>query len=289
MARLNLGWLKPPKVPADGVMSLGDHLREFRYRVVISALAILLGMVVCAFFNREILGFMLIPWNEAQAIIKGKHENLDVQIVLQNVTSPLVLVLRVVAMGGLVLTSPFWLYQVWAYLRPALLRAEKKYALAFIGAAVPLFLFGCALGFVVLPQGISLLLSFTPDQLHVVNQIHVDDFLVLVMQLMLIFGLGFLLPLVVVALNLVGLLSGATLKKSRKGVVFGCFVFAGALTPGGDPFSMLALSLPMMILFLVAEMICHANDKRRAKRLAAAEAAEAAETAARLGQAAIQA
>ncbi len=98
------------------------------------------------------------------------------------------------------------------------------------------------------------------------NLIYIDDFLKLMMQLMLVFGLGFLLPVVVVTLNFVGVLSAKALAGARRYVLFGCAVFGAAATPGGDPFSMLALTIPMMLLFLIAEAICHWNDRRRAKR-----------------------
>lgn len=270
--RLSLGWLKPPKVPADGVMSLGDHLREFRYRVVVAALAVVLGMVVCAVFYEAIFAFMMQPWALAREIMQMKSPDLDVRAVLNGVTSPLFLVLRVILQAGLILTSPIWLYQLWAYIRPALLKHEKRYALLFLVVAVPLFLAGCVVGYVVLPQGVAVMMAFTPGQLPITNLINVDDFIVLMMQLMLVFGIGFLLPVVVVALNLVGVVKAATLKKARGAVIFGCFVFAAAATPGGDPFSMVALSLPMAALFVVAEGVCSVNDRRRAKRVEAAEA-----------------
>lgn len=273
--RLNLGWLKPPKVPADGVMSLGDHLRELRYRVVLSAVVILAGMIGCAFFNVQLLDFMLEPWRLAQTLLKQNNPNLDVVAVLHGVTSPLFLILKVCAIGGLVLTSPVWLYQVWAYIRPALLQKEKRYALAFLGAAVPLFLFGVAVAYIVLPQAVTVMMAFTPTSIQIQNLLDVEAFLGLMVQLMLVFGIGFLLPVIVVALNLVGVISGRALKKARSGVIFGCFVFGAAATPGGDPFSMLALAIPMMLLFLGAEAICHVNDRRRERRRAAAEARDA--------------
>lgn len=282
MARLSLGWLKPPKVPDDGVMSLGDHLREFRYRVVASVIVVVLGMILCAIFYQQILGFMLQPYNKTVLILSKTHPTMDVQGVLSDSFSPIILVLRVVGISALAFTSPIWLYQVWAYLRPALLQHEKRYAMLFIGAAVPLFLGGCILAYFVLPEGVAVLMSFTPQQVQITNLLNIDSFIALLVQLMLIFGLGFLLPLIVVALNLVGVVSGAALKRARKFVIFGCFLFAAMFTPGGDPISMLALSVPMMALFLVAEGLCHVTDRRRAKRLAAAEAADEAERAARL-------
>ncbi len=267
--RLSLGWLRPPKVPDDGVMALADHLRELRYRVVVSTLVIVAGMIGCAFFYERIMEIMLQPWRTALALLEVNSPGLSVQAVLSGVTSPIILVLQVIAVSGLVLTSPLWLYQVWAYIRPALLAKEKRYAFAFLGVSVPLFLTGVAMGYFVLPQATAIMVGFTPQQIPIDNLVPVDSFLGLMMQLMIVFGIGFLLPVVVVALNLVGVISGKTLKKARGGVIFGCFVFAAAATPGGDPFSMVALAVPMMLLFFLAEGVCHLNDARRVKKLKA--------------------
>ncbi len=265
MARLSLGWLRPPKVPADGVMSLADHLRELRYRLIFSVVVIFVGMIACLIFNNQLFQVLLRPYEESLEILKGIRPNLDVQAVLGGVTAPLLLILMIAALGGLVLTSPVWLYQVWAYIAPALLAKEKKYALAFLSAAVPLFLAGVAVGYLIMPQAIAVMLGFTP--VAVSNLIYVDDFLKLMFQLMIVFGLGFIMPVIVVTLNLMGVVSAKALASARPYVLFGCAVFGAAATPGGDPFSMLALAIPMMLLFVIAEQICKVNDKRRAKRL----------------------
>ncbi|MDO5534909.1 MAG: twin-arginine translocase subunit TatC [Propionibacteriaceae bacterium] len=270
MARLSLGWLRPPKFPADGVMSLADHLRELRYRLVFSSIVVAVGMIVCAIFYLPLFTFLLEPWARATEILKGIRPNLEVTAVLSGVTAPLILALMVCAVGGLVLTSPVWLYQIWAYIAPALLAKEKRYALFFLLAAVPLFLAGVVLGYFIAPQAFAIMLGFTPDMFEISNLVPVDTFLTLMLQLMLVFGAGFLLPVIVVTLNLVGIVSATALQSARRYVLFGCAVFAAAATPGGDPFSMLGLAIPMMVLFLVAEAICHANDKRRAKRQAKA-------------------
>ncbi|WP_040161024.1 twin-arginine translocase subunit TatC [Nigerium massiliense] len=270
MARLSFGWLKPPKVPADGVMSLADHLRELRYRLILSMVVIVLGMVGCAFFYNQLVSLLMQPWGMAVQLLKGVKPDLDVQVIMNGVTSPLFLALKMIAVAGLVVTCPVWLYQVWAYIAPALLAKEKRYALYFLLAAIPLFLFGVAVGYIVLPQGITVMLAFTPDNIAgLTNLLEVGDFLNLMLQLMLVFGLGFLMPVVVVALNLMGVVSAAALKKARSYVMFGCFVFGAAATPGGDPFSMLALAIPMTLLFLIAEGICYAHDRRVRKKLAA--------------------
>ncbi|MFP5416531.1 MAG: twin-arginine translocase subunit TatC [Actinomycetes bacterium] len=266
MARLSLGWLKPPKVPADGVMSLADHLRELRYRLIFSMVTIAVGTILCAVFYMPLFEFLLEPWRNATEILAGIRPNLEVTAVLSGVTAPIILALMVCAVGGVVLTSPIWLYHVWAYLAPALLAKEKRYALLFLLAAVPLFLAGIVLGYVVAPQAFALMLGFTPDVFEIQNLVPVDSFLTLMLQLMLVFGVGFLMPVVVVSLNLMGVVSAAALGSARSYVMFGCAVFAAAATPGGDPFSMIALAIPMMLLFLLAELICRFNDKRRAKR-----------------------
>lgn len=249
-------------------MSLGDHLRELRYRVVLSLVVIGVGMGVCALFYNTLLDFMLAPFQLAVDTLAVTQPDLDVQGSLSGVTSAFMLALQVCGIGGLVLTSPIWLYQVWAYLAPALLAKEKKYALMFIGAAVPLFLVGVAMAYIVLPQAVIVMLGFTPDNYSILNLLSIDEFLTLMMKLMVVFGLGFLMPVIVVTLNFMGILPATALKKARPYVLFGCAIFGAAATPGGDPFSMLALAIPMMGLFFIAELISRANDRRRAARAA---------------------
>ena len=263
--RLSLGWLKPPKASPDGVMSLADHLRELRYRLLITAIAVVVAGILIAIFYDPFYNFLLEPYLQGKALILEQNDQQQVDAVLSGITAPLVLALMVCAVGGLVMSSPVWIYQIWAYLAPALLAKEKKYALAFLSAAVPLFLAGVAVGYLIMPQAIAVMLGFTP--VAVSNLIYVDDFLKLMFQLMIVFGLGFIMPVIVVTLNLMGVVSAKALASARPYVLFGCAVFGAAATPGGDPFSMLALAIPMMLLFVIAEQICKVNDKRRAKRL----------------------
>ena len=267
--RLDLSWLKPPTVPADGVMSLADHLRELRWRLVASLAVVVAGMIFSAFFYNDLMRVVLYPLQVASATLAETTPGLDLRYTLQDVLNPFMLWLKVAGVGGLLLTCPFWLYQAWAYIAPALIAKEKKYAFMFLGAAVPLFLFGVVVAYLVLPQGIIVMLQFTPSEtIQVENLLTIDGFLTLLLQMMLVFGLGFLVPVFVVAANLMGLVTGEQLRKARTVVIFLSFVFGAAATPGGDPFSMLALAIPMSLLFLLAEFICHKNDKRRAKRQA---------------------
>jgi sec-independent protein translocase protein TatC len=261
--------LKPPPSTPDGTMSLYDHLRELRYRVVVSVVAVLVTASLAAFFYRWILDVVMWPWYSALADLKSVNPNVDTQVVNREVSGPFMLALKVSVVAGLMLACPIWLYQLWKFVMPALLDKEKKYARSFLASAIPLFLLGCAVGYMVLPKGISVMLQFTPDGLGIVNQLDLNTFLQLELLLVLLFGVSFLLPVILVMLNLAGVVTGEQLAKARMFAVFGCFVFGAVATPSTDPFSMIALALPMAIMYVAAEWICRRNDRAKAKRLAA--------------------
>lgn len=259
-----LSWLRPPKSDPEGMMSLADHLRELRYRVIVAVTGMVLASVAAALFYDQLYLVMMRPYLQAVGMLKESNPELTATTVITGVTAPFQLAILVCAVAGLVLSSPLWMYQLWAYIAPALLAKEKKYALGFLAAGIPLFLAGVFVGYLILPQGISVLLAFTPNTVPVTNLLDVQDFLKLTLQLMVIFGLGFLMPVVVVGANLMGVVKATQLKKARTYVIFGLFVFGAAATPSTDPFSMLALSLPMIALYLIAEVICRIHDRRKA-------------------------
>jgi len=264
----SLKWLKPPPVPPDGTMTLFEHLRELRYRLVVSILAILVGMIVAWFFRYELLDILQRPYFQAIDALKTKNPDSTTLLVNINLTSPLTLSLKVSALAGLILTAPFWLYQLWAFVVPGLLAKEKKWALIFIAAATPMFVGGVIVAYVVLPKAITVLLSFT--QSGVSNLQDINAYLSFLLRLMVVFGLGFLIPLVVLMLNIVGVIKAKQMAKYRSLVIFGTFVFGAVATPSTDPFSMLAVALPMALLFLGAEVIAHVLDRRKAQRAALA-------------------
>ncbi len=258
------GWLRPPKAEApDGSMSLADHLREIRYRVTIAALALVLAAIGSAVFYRPIVLFIMRPYTIAKADVEAMNEEAYLQLANTGVTGPFTLGVVVLIISGLIFTTPVWLYQIWAFVAPGLLAKEKKYALAFLGAGVPLFLAGCALGYWIWPKGIAVMLSFTPSGLGIMNYQDMATFVMLELKIILVFGASFLLPVIVVALNIFNVVRGYQLKRWRKGVFFGSFVFAAIATPSTDPFSMLAMAVPVTLLFIVAEMICRVLDRRK--------------------------
>jgi sec-independent protein translocase protein TatC len=264
----SLKWLRPPPVPPDGAMTLFEHLRELRYRLIVSALAIIVGMIVAWFFRYDLLDILQRPYFQAIASLKAKNPDAMTLLVNINLTSPLTLSLKVSALAGAIVTAPFWLYQLWAFVVPGLLAKEKKWALIFIAAATPMFVGGVIVAYVVLPKAISVLLSFT--QSGVSNLQDINAYLSFLLRLMLVFGLGFLIPLIVLMLNIVGVIKAKQMAKYRSLVIFGTFVFGAVATPSTDPFSMLAVALPMALLFIGAEVIAHILDRRKERRAALA-------------------
>jgi sec-independent protein translocase protein TatC len=262
--RFSLKWLKPPPTPPDGSMTLVEHLRELRYRLVVAVLALLIGTIVCWFFREALLSLLERPYSIGVAALKAKYPDANPILYNPGITSPFTLALKVSGVAAAVLTSPIWLYQLWAFIVPGLLAKEKKWSLIFIGTATPLFLAGVVVGYIVVPKGITVLLGFTKS--GVANLQSFPDFLSFLLRLMIVFGLAFLIPLIVLMLNIIGVVKAKHLSKYRSYVIFGCFVFGAVATPSTDPFSMLALALPMVVLFIAAEVIARVLDRRRDRR-----------------------
>jgi len=265
--RFSLKWLKPPPVPPDGSMTLFEHLRELRYRLIVASLAIIAATILAAFFYQYLLEVLTAPYRSGIHDLRENNPEAITELVNINLTSPLKLAVQVCLVAGLVLSGPVWLYQLWAFIVPGLLAREKKWALIFIGTASPLFAAGVATAYYVLPKAISVLLSFTAE--GVTNLQDINLFLSFMLRLMVVFGIAYLIPLLVLMLNIVGVVKASQLSKYRTLVIFGTFVFGAVATPSTDPFSMLALALPMSLLFLAAEALAHLLDRRKARRMRA--------------------
>ncbi|WP_327070033.1 twin-arginine translocase subunit TatC [Kitasatospora sp. NBC_01250] len=255
---------KPPKHD-DGRMSLGDHLRELRNRLVKSVLAIVLCTIVAAYFKNELLHFLMRPLPECGPDGKPlpgiKH---CAKVAVIGVTQPFNLTLKVCLLAGLVATVPIWLYQAWAFISPGLHRHEKRYTLTFLGLGTPLFLGGVACGYLLMPTTIEVLGSFTPIGAEQI--LPVEDYLNIATRMLLVFGLAFEFPLLLVMLNLGGVLSGKRMLGWWRAMVMAITVFAAVATPSADPVSMLALASPIWVLYFVAVGFALLNDRRRLRR-----------------------
>ena len=245
-------------------MPLSDHLRELRSRLVKAGLAIAAGGVVGWFAYPRIFAWLSAPFE--QVVADAKAQGQDVTLALTGVADPFVLQLQVAAVAGLILSSPVWLYQLWRFVTPGLHRHERRWALAFVGVATPLFIAGVLVAYAVLPLGLQLLLGFTPAGVE--NIVGVDRYLSFFFRTVLVFGVGFLTPLLLVLLNFAGILSGARLMSWWRWIIISIFLFAAVATPTGDPINMSLLAGPILVLVVLAILVCLANDRRRARRAA---------------------
>jgi sec-independent protein translocase protein TatC len=252
-------------------MPLGEHIRELRRRLVRAILAIVAGGVVSFVFFNPIWNLLRRPYCE----VNQKHALETINgcgtLVFSNVFDPIVWHFKVALIGGLILASQIWLYQLWAFVTPGLQKKERQYSLGFVGTAVPLFLGGATLAYFVMSKGLQVLLNFAPA--GTVSLISIDHYLSYVLAMLLIFGGSFVVPLLLVVLNRVGILSYQRLKKSRRMTIFLAFVFSAVATPSGDPVTMLALGVPLVILLEIATQIARVHDARKAKLEAASELA----------------
>jgi sec-independent protein translocase protein TatC len=244
-----------------GSMTLGDHLRELRGRLFKSAIALVIGMAVGWFFYNPIYTFLAEPIT--QVIEEAQAQGREIQVVVLGVTDPFTLKLKISAMVGVVLAAPVWLYQLWRFVTPGLHKNERRTAYLFAALGFPLFLSGIVVAYLVLPKGLDLLFGFTPD--NVSNYVEVSRYLSFFLRTALVFGVGFLFPLVIVALNVVGILSGKRLLSWWRGMIFGVFVFAAVATPSGDPITLFVLAIPILVLVGGAIGFCFVNDRRRAR------------------------
>ena len=241
-------------------MGLSDHLRELRARILRSTLVVVLGFLVALYFYEDLYQLVLRPYEEARSNLPSSTKS---EPVLNGVTAGLTFQLKLCGLAGLLGSSPYWLYQIWAFIVPGLHRTERKWSRIFAAIAGPLFFAGVSVGYYVLPKAITVLIGFTPAD--VTNLVEFTEFFSFISRMLLIFGIAFEIPLFVVMLNLAGVVSGRQLGRYRPWIVVGTVVFAAVGTPSTDPFSMLFLAVPMLVLFLIAEVIARLVDRARGR------------------------
>ena len=246
-----------------GRMPLLEHFRELRNRVVKSALAISLGSLIGWFFYNEIITKLAEPVCDLRAAQQSGAASCGA-LYINGVLGPLNLQIKVAILSGIIITAPLWLYQLWAFIAPALHRKEKRNSILFFAAATPFFGVGAYLGYTILPVAVRVLFGFTPTSLA--NLVKFDDYLDFVLRVILLFGIAFELPVFLVTFNFIGFLSGKSILKPWRIWVFGICLFVAGFTPSADPLSMLALALPLILLYLMAGGIALLNDRRRERR-----------------------
>jgi len=245
-------------------MSLSGHLKELRNRLFWSALFVVGGAVGGWFlfdpvFNelqRPILALAAEPGSKATINFPTVVSAFDVR-------------LQVSIFLGVLMSSPIWLYHLWAFITPGLKRREKRYTLGFVFAAVPLFAAGTLLAWSSLPSFVRVLVGFTP--VGGANVINASEYILFTIRILLVFGLAFVLPVVLVMLNLVGVLSAESIIKSWRLAIFVSAVVGAIATPAAEPMAMFLLMLPLLFLYFIAAGIAQLHDKRQQRKLSKLE------------------
>ncbi len=234
-------------------MPLAEHLRELRNRFFIAAGAIILAAIPSWAFYETALTTLVKP-------LRDQGGN----VFFADLVAPFALQLQVSLFLALLIASPVWVYEIWAFIVPGLTKREKRTTVGFLVVAVPLFAAGCYVAYLVLPKAVEILLSFIPPEMR--SLIPASDYFGWVTRFILAFGGAFLLPVFMVALNMVGVLSARLMLKGWRVSIIVIFVFAAVMTPTPDPWTMLALALPMVSLYFAAYGVARLIERRRAKR-----------------------
>ncbi|WP_179498981.1 twin-arginine translocase subunit TatC [Leifsonia sp. AK011] len=247
-------------------MSLGEHLRELRKRLVISAVAILVAAVAGFFLSPFVIDALRVPINQIA-------EERNAEIIYTTVTGAFDLRLAISLTIAIVIASPVWLFQIFAFLVPGLTSKEKRYTFGFFFSAVPLFFLGAAAGWFVFPHMVELLTSFSAqeDATYLDAKIYYD----FVIKLVLAIGIAFVLPVFLVLLNFVGVLSAASIIKGWRVAILVIVLFTAIATPAADVVSMFLLAIPMVLLYFAAYGVAWVHDRRAARRQAEFEPATA--------------
>lgn len=244
----------------DGRMPLIDHLYELRNRVVKISLAVLVGAIVSWAFYDRIWSFLQRPYCEAVGYCK--LDTFGHSLIYNGVMDGFYLHIKVAVITGAIITSPIWLYQIWAFVAPGLYSREKRWTYAFLGTAIPLFGLGCFFAFLAMSRGLKFFVSMSGGLSALFTA---DSYLGYWTAMIVGFGLCFEVPLFLVILNLARIVTHERFSKWRRMIIFLVFVFAGIASPSPDPFTMLLLGGVVVALVEVAEVLIYLNDKRYAR------------------------
>jgi sec-independent protein translocase protein TatC len=249
-------------------MSLVEHIRELRSRVLKSLLAMLVGAVIAWIFYPHIWHFIKAPYCRLpqhaldQPLAHGGQHTCTLYVT--GLFDSLFMQFKISIAVGILMASPVWMYQLWAFIAPGLHLRERRWAYFFGGSAIPLFAIGGTVAYFAMSKGLRFLLHVVPAGVQPL--ITINTYLGYALMMLLIFGLAFELPLAVMLLNVAGVLTHRRFRKWRRMIIFGVFAFAAVATPSPDPISMLLLAVPCVLLVEAAEIFVWANDRRRARR-----------------------
>lgn len=245
-------------------MSLGSHLKELRSRLFWSAIFIFAGSVGGWFLYEQVFQILQKPVLDLAA-----SKNLTATLNIGTVAGAFDLQLQVAIFLGVLISSPVWIFNLWAFVTPGLKKRERRFTLAFFFTALPLFLAGCALAWFSLPGFISTLSSFAPrGTAYIINA---NEYILFMLRILLVFGIAFILPVVLVMLNVARIITAESIFKAWRMAIFLIAVIAALATPTADPMSMFLVMIPLVVLYFAAAGLAALNDKRRDKAMAELE------------------
>lgn len=242
-------------------MSLADHFRELRNRVLVAVLAVVVCSVVGWYVYADLFNLLVQPLREVRDSQGREIVSLNFGA---SITQPFSVQLKVSIFVGIVLASPLWIWQIWAFLMPGLTAKERRIAIGYFLGAVPLFLTGAALAAWAVPRTVAILLSFTPDD--AANLQDAMTYLNFILYFILAFGLAFLMPVALVGLNQLRILPARVMVKGWRVALMIILVFAAFVTPDPSAWTMLALSVPVFALYWGAIGVSAIMERRRAKK-----------------------
>jgi sec-independent protein translocase protein TatC len=265
-------------------MSLGDHLRELRTRLLIAVGTILAMMIPAWFLYPWMTRVLNAPYCDA---LRNAEPGANCKFLETNLLDPFALRLKVAGYGALFLAMPVILWQLWRFIAPGLYKRERRYALAFTVSSLVLFTLGAVLAYITLSKAVDFLVNIGGPTVEIRSGI--GNFVKLSLFMMLAFGVGFLFPVLLVALEMVGVITPQKLSSWRRQAILLIVVIAAGITPSGDPFSMFALAIPMYLFYEMSIVLGRLLARRKRKRAEKAEASEAAARAERRARRAEQA
>jgi sec-independent protein translocase protein TatC len=240
-------------------MSLGSHLKELRVRLTWSAGFLVLGTAVGWFLFEPVFKILQAPLIEVT-----KARGIEAVVNFGTVVSAFDLRVQVSIFLGVIITSPFWLYNLWAFVSPGLKTRERRFTLGFLFSSVPLFLSGAYIAWSSLPSFVIVLIGFTPEGSS--NVINASDYILFAIRIVLVFGLAFVMPVLLVLMNFANIVTGKAILKGWRVAVLVIALVSALATPTADPMSMFLLMGPLAALYFIAVGIAVLNDKRRARR-----------------------
>lgn len=249
--------------PDDARMTLVEHLVELRSRMIKSALALAVGVAVAFVLFGPILRFLQKPYCDLPAKFRGLGDG-TCRLYVTGVLDQFLVRMRVSLMAGAVLSSPVWLWQLWRFVTPGLHPRERRWALPFVVSSIVLFLLGGAFAYVTLPNGLRFLLGLGGGDITTI--LTVDRYLGFITLMLVAFGVSFEFPLLMIFLNVVGVTPTDKLRRWRRGMFFGLAVFAAVITPSQDPFTFVAMWLPLCLFYEVAIVFGRVRDRARRRR-----------------------